>query len=43
MLLILYAHGQLARPQLAAVVIDGTLGILFVFAYITTRGRTRGA
>jgi hypothetical protein len=43
MLLILYAHGQLARPQLAAVVIDGTLGILFAYAYIATGGRTREA
>jgi hypothetical protein len=43
MLLILYTHGQLARPQLAAVVIDGTLGILFVSAYTKTRGRICGA
>jgi hypothetical protein len=36
MLLILYSRGQLAPPQLAAVAIDGTLGILFVVAYFKT-------
>src|SRR5262245_10833092 len=37
MLLILYARGQLAAAQLAAVVIDGTLGVFFVVAYFKTR------
>jgi hypothetical protein len=37
MLLILFSRGQLAVPQLAAVTIDGTLGVLFVAAYIRTR------
>ena len=37
MLLILYAQGRLAPPQLGAVAIDGTLGILFVMAYLKTR------
>jgi len=36
MLLVLYARGQLAVAQLAAVVIDGTLGLLFVVAYFKT-------
>jgi len=39
MLLVLYARGQLARPQLAAVFIDRTLGLLFVAAYVKTRRR----
>jgi hypothetical protein len=37
MLLILFSRGQLAPPQLAAVAIDGTLGVLFVAAFIKTR------
>jgi hypothetical protein len=37
MLLILFLRGQLAFPQLTAVAIDGTLGILFVAAYLKTR------
>jgi hypothetical protein len=37
MLLILFARGQLAPPQLAAVGIDGTLGVLFIAAYLRTR------
>jgi len=37
MLLVLYARGQLAGSQLAAVGIDGTLGVLFVVAYFKTR------
>jgi hypothetical protein len=43
MLLILYGRGQLALPQLAAVAIDGTLGILFIAAYLSIRGRTGAA
>lgn len=38
MLLLLYSRGQLAPPQLAAVAIDGTLGVLFVVAYRRTKG-----
>src|SRR4051812_11624753 len=38
MLLVLYSRGLLAAPQLAAVAIDGTLGMLFVVAYFKTRG-----
>jgi hypothetical protein len=37
MLLVLYASGELAPQQLAAVAIDGTLGVLFVVAYVKTR------
>jgi hypothetical protein len=40
MLLILYSRGQLAAPQLAAVAIDGSLGVLFVAAYFKTRDAT---
>ena len=36
MLLILYSRGLIAPPQLAAVAIDGTLGVLFVAAYFKT-------
>jgi hypothetical protein len=36
MLLILFSRGELPPPQLAAVAMDGTLGILFVAAYMKT-------
>ena len=36
MLLVLYAKGQLAPAQLTAVFVDGTLGVLFVVAYLKT-------
>jgi hypothetical protein len=39
MLLVLYSRGQLAAPQLAAVGVDGTLGVLFVAAYLKTPRR----
>ena len=37
MLLVLFARGQLAAAQLAAVAIDGSLGVLFIVAYVKTR------
>ena len=37
MLVVLHLRGQLAAAQLAAVAIDGTLGVLFVAAYFKTR------
>ena len=42
MLLILFSRGQLAAPQLTAVAIDGTLGVLFVAAFIRTRRSQEG-
>ena len=36
MLLLLYSRGQLPSTQLIAAGIDGTLGVLFVYAYLKT-------
>jgi len=43
MLLWLYSRGQLPQVQLLAVASDGTLGVLFVVAYLKTRKPDRRA